>query len=172
MTAILILGGARSGKSRIAEAKASLLSNNRIYIATAEAGDEEMAERIARHQKDRGEHWKTIECPVLLTQAIDEHAQSGTVTLVDCLTLWLSNLMHQQCNIDLLIQELIDILVSAPGDIVLVSNEVGMGLVPNSPLGREFRDLQGRLNQSVANAVDHVEFIAAGLPLVLKNSDR
>jgi len=171
MTATLIVGGARSGKSRLAEARAVSTSDRRTYIATAEAGDEEMADRIARHRKQRDGLWKTVECPLNLSDAILDHSSNGALVLVDCLTLWLSNIIHAGLNVDEPIQELLGAITTAPGDLVFVSNEVGMGLVPNSPLGREFRDHQGRLNQSVASVCQRVEFIAAGLPLVLKNED-
>jgi adenosylcobinamide kinase/adenosylcobinamide-phosphate guanylyltransferase len=164
----LILGGARSGKSRRALALAERSGSNPIFIATAEALDDEMADRISRHKDERASPWSTLEAPLDLTSAIDQAAARGDVCLVDCLTLWLSNLMHHQRDVraqtDLLCRAIAD--TSSP--IILVSNEVGLGLVPETPLGRAFRDEQGRLNQAVASVCDRVEFIAAGLPITLK----
>ena len=139
-----------------------------MFIATAEPLDEEMSDRIARHQADRGPKWTTKEAPLDLPQAMQETCSSGTVILVDCLTLWLSNLMHHQRDVEVAISELCSAITSGQGPLILVSNEIGLGLVPETPLGRRFRDAQGRLNQQVAAACDRVEFIAAGLPLVLK----
>ena len=168
MKKYLILGGARSGKSARAQSLAENISQNRIYIATAEAGDEEMAARIARHQADRGNGWRTIEAPLDISDALGEHATPNSVCLVDCLTLWLSNLMHSERDAEAEIENLCSSILSAAGPTVLVSNEVGLGLVPETPLGREFCDAQGRLNQRVAAVCSGVEFVAAGLPLSLK----
>ena len=126
-----------------------------------------MAARIAQHRADRGQGWTTREAPLALVEALQQTVQPGHVVLVDCLTLWLSNLMHHDRNIDEELRRLLDAL-KLPGELILVSNEVGWGLVPDTPLGRSFRDQQGRLNQAVAEASDRVEFVAAGLPLVLK----
>lgn len=164
---VLILGGARSGKSRRALALCDT-ARTHVFIATAEARDDEMAERIRRHQAERGPRWKAVEEPLELARAIDAHAAPDGVLLVDCLTLWLSNLMFAERDPETETGPLLETLAAAPGRIVLVSNEVGLGLVPETPLGRRFRDAQGRLNQAVAAAADRVEFIAAGLPLTLK----
>ncbi|MEM8684085.1 MAG: bifunctional adenosylcobinamide kinase/adenosylcobinamide-phosphate guanylyltransferase [Pseudomonadota bacterium] len=166
----LILGGARSGKSRYAQALAEAGGERRVFIATAEAHDEEMADRIARHVADRGESWRTVESPLQLSDAIRQEAAADTVLLVDCLTLWLSNILLAGRDVDDDVSALTATLSSAPGQLVLVSNEVGMGIVPESALGRAFRDHQGRLNQRVAAACDTVEFVAAGLPLTLKRA--
>ena len=168
MTKTLILGGARSGKSARAQALVEAESQSCIYIATAEALDAEMAERIARHRADRGAGWRTIEAPLDLVSVLKERSQPGSSVLVDCLTLWLSNLMHHQRNVEAEGDRLCACLQTFQSEIVLVSNEVGLGLVPDTPLGRSFRDAQGRLNQKVAAACDVVEFVAAGLPLRLK----
>lgn len=168
MTTTFILGGARSGKSARALALAESLSGRRVFVATAEALDDEMAARIVRHQAERDEGWQTIEAPLDLAAALDRHAQQGCTVVVDCLTLWLSNLMHHGRNVESEITSLIAALKAGKGDLILVSNEVGLGLVPKASLGREFRDLQGRLNQRVAAVCDVVEFIAAGLPIRLK----
>ena len=164
----LVLGGARSGKSAFAETLAH--APDRVYVATATAGDDEMRERIAHHRARRGEGWRTIEEPLELVAALAREATTGRAVLVDCLTLWLSNLMHAERDVEAQTRELVACLREARGAVVLVSNEVGLGLVPDAPLGRRFRDAQGRLNQAVAGVADDVVFIAAGLPLWLKRS--
>jgi len=161
----LILGGARSGKSARALA---LAAPPHVFIATAEALDGEMRERIVRHQAERGADWRLVEEPLELAEAVRANAAAGVTLVVDCLTLWLSNLMHREGDVAAATGDLIAALAAAPGRVVLVSNEVGMGLAPMTALGREFRDAQGRLNQQIAAVADHVEFVAAGLPLVLK----
>jgi adenosylcobinamide kinase/adenosylcobinamide-phosphate guanylyltransferase len=163
----LVLGGARSGKSRFAE---SLLANagQRIYLATAEARDEEMRERILDHQARRGEGWRTIEAPLDIATPIAQARRDAM--LVDCLTLWLSNLMSAHLNIEEATAGLCQVLSKVQAPVVLVSNEVGLGIVPDNVLAREFRDHAGRLNQTVAAAASSVFFVAAGLPLTLKNN--
>ena len=164
----LVLGGARSGKSAFAERLARAEGGDAIYVATATAGDEEMRARIAHHRDRRGEGWRTVEEPLALAEVIRREAAGGGAVLVDCLTLWLSNLMHAGRDVEAETAGLIAALDGAGGPVVLVSNEVGMGLVPDTSLGRRFRDAQGRLNQAVAAAVPRVVFVAAGLPLELK----
>jgi len=164
----LILGGARSGKS--ARALALAAEAPHVFIATAEALDGEMAARIARHKAERGPDWGLVEAPLDMAAAIRAGAGEGVTLLVDCLTLWLSNLMHHERDVDAETVALLAALGAVPGRVVLVSNEIGMGLVPMNALERAFRDAQGRLNQRVAAAADHVEFVAAGLPLTLKGS--
>ena len=166
----LVIGGARSGKSRHAEMLVSGSGLERVYLATAAAGDGEMAERIARHRDERGPGWVTIEEELDLTRSLAREARPGRAILVDCLTLWLSNLMLADCDVGEASAELCRVLPGLPCPAVLVSNEVGMGLVPDTPLGRRFRDAQGRLNQAVAAAVPNVVFVAAGLPLTLKQA--
>lgn len=164
----LVLGGARSGKSAFAERLASEAATARIYLATATAGDDEMRERIAHHRARRGDGWRTVEEPLALVDTLTRGSQADNAILVDCLTLWLSNLVHADKDVEAETRQLAAVLREARGNIVLVSNEVGLGLVPETPLGRGFRDAQGRLNQAVAAAVANVAFIAAGLPIWLK----
>ncbi len=164
----LILGGARSGKSRHAQACAEAVGARRCLIATAEALDGEMAARIERHRADRDASWTVIEEPLALPNAVERAAHDSDVVLVDCLTLWLSNLMHAGRDPEAETATLITCLTGVRKQVILVSNEVGLGLVPETPLGRAFRDAQGRLNQTVAGAATRVEFIAAGLPIALK----
>jgi adenosylcobinamide kinase/adenosylcobinamide-phosphate guanylyltransferase len=173
MTALattLVLGGARSGKSAFAEKMIGDSGLTRIYLATATADDDEMRNRIAHHRMQRGDGWTTVEEPLALVDALTREATHGRAVLVDCLTLWLSNLMLGERDPDVEARRLTRFLGVAKYPVVLVSNEVGLGLVPETPLGRNFRDAQGRLNQIVAAAVPHVVFIAAGLPLWLKRS--
>jgi adenosylcobinamide kinase / adenosylcobinamide-phosphate guanylyltransferase len=164
----LILGGARSGKSAYAQVLAEACSPERLYLATGAPGDEEMAARIARHQADRGAGWKTLEEPLEVASALLTHAQAGRVVVVDCLTLWLSNLMQAGRDPGDAVTALAEAMGALAGPVVLVSNEVGMGLVPDHKLGREFRDWQGRVNREIGAACDAVIFVAAGLPLQLK----
>ena len=163
----LVLGGARSGKSRHAQALAEATGPQRTYLATAEARDEEMAARIAQHQAERSEGWQTLEAPLDMPEALGTVAESDVV-LVDCLTLWLTNVMLGDRDVDTETEALVAALAAARQPVILVSNEVGLGLVPETPLGRAFRDAQGRLNQRMAEVVAEVRFVAAGLPLVLK----
>lgn len=167
----LVLGGARSGKSRYAE---TLVGANAervpIYVATAEAGDEEMAARIAHHRSRRGHAWKTIEEPLALTEALARVAVEDTV-LVDCLTLWISNLILAEREIEVEVDALCATITAMGARIVLVANEVGLGIVPDNALARRFRDHAGRLNQRLAEIADHVVFLTAGLPIILKAAD-
>ncbi len=165
---ILVLGGARSGKSRMAEQIVEKSGLARFYLATAEAGDEEMRQRIAGHRARRGADWQTLETPLGLETALAETARPDRAVLVDCLTLWLSNIFLNEGDVGERIAALAVTLREMPGLIVVVSNEVGMGLVPDNALGRSFRDAHGRLNQSVAETCNTVIFVAAGLPLALK----
>jgi adenosylcobinamide kinase/adenosylcobinamide-phosphate guanylyltransferase len=139
-----------------------------LYVATAEAGDSEMVARVAAHQARRGPSWTTIETPRNVAETLGTHAD--TPTLVDCLTLWLSNVMLADADVDAEIEQLDEALARAAAPIVLVANEVGFGIVPDSALGRRFRDLQGLLNQRIAARADRVVLVVAGLPLTLKGS--
>lgn len=164
----LILGGARSGKSLYAEKLVSAAPGPWVYVATAQAFDDEMDARIKEHARRRGDGWTTVEEPLELPAAIARAGSAGRPVLVDCLTLWLSNLMLAGRSPDAETDRLLAALADAAGPLVLVSNEVGLGLVPDNALGRAFRDAQGRLNQRTAALADHVVFMAAGLPLTLK----
>lgn len=161
----LVLGGARSGKSRHAETLVMRAPSPWTYVATAEALDEEMRERIAHHRDRRDARWQTRDVPLELAAEVERFEGP---TLIDCLTLWLSNVMLAGRNVEAESERLIGALSVARQPIVAVSNEVGLGLVPETPLGRAFRDAQGRLNQRVAAVADHAVFMAAGLPLSLK----
>lgn len=169
----LILGGARSGKSRLAE-KLLLASPGAEpchYIATADARqhDEEMAQRVARHRADRGEHWITVESPLALAQRLEPLNKPGARVLVDCLTLWLANALQADCW-PAEKAALLELVAHFQGELVMVSNEVGMGIVPMGPINRAFVDQSGWLHQALAVHCDRVVFVAAGLPLVLKGA--
>ena len=167
---LLVLGGARSGKSRYAQARAEATGLDRCFIATAQAFDDEMYDRITRHQQDRDALWHTIEAPMALADAIRANAAPSRVLLVDCLTLWTFNLLLAGRDIDAATDDLVAAIVAAPGPIILVANEVGLGIVPDNALARRFRDAAGLLNQRVAATVREVQFLAAGLPLRLKGA--
>ncbi len=165
----LVIGAARSGKSRFAERLALGSGLVPVYVATAEARDEEMAARISAHKRQRGEAgWTTIEEPIGLVDAIAGASSADAVILVDCLTLWLSNLIEAGRDIEVEGARLAAFLAAAPGPVVLVSNEVGAGIVPLNALARRFADAQGRLNQTIAAAAAQVILVAAGQPLRLK----
>jgi adenosylcobinamide kinase/adenosylcobinamide-phosphate guanylyltransferase len=165
----LVLGGARSGKSRYAESLITAQPPPWLYVATGQAGDDEMAERIAAHRARRDAGWRTIEAPHDLAGALDA-APANVRLLVDCITLWLSNRMLADAALDHEIERLEDALARRAGITVLVSNEVGYGIVPDNALARRFRDIQGRLNQRLAARADRVVLVVAGLPLVVKES--
>lgn len=173
----LVLGGARSGKSSYAEkqaiTRAKSLSKSLVYVATAQANDEEMADRIKKHQQDRVDNWLTIESPLQLVEQLNELKSQKVVVLVDCLTLWLTNYLcqagmesWQQAK-----SELLGLLTNWPeanADLIFVSNEVGHGIVPMGELSRQFVDESGWLHQEIAAIADKVDFIMAGLPLTMK----
>ncbi len=165
----LILGGARSGKSTLAETRAGEAVGEVVYIATAEAADDEMAARIEAHRARRPDAWQTIEAPQALAAALLETAAPGRLVIVDCLTLWLSNRLGAGADIAADQATLLAALKDVPGEVVLVSNEVGQGIVPDNAMARTFRDAAGRLNQAVAAACDTVTYVVAGQPLTLKS---
>lgn len=165
---VLVLGGARSGKSRLAQQWAEAASTARVLVATAQAFDDEMRGRIAHHQSERDSSWRVEEAPLDLVSAIRATSAPDRVVLVDCLTLWLSNIMLDGRNAEHETDALLDELKSLEGPLLLVSNEVGQGIVPATALGRAFRDEQGRLNQRIAAACDAVILVAAGCPVLLK----
>jgi adenosylcobinamide kinase/adenosylcobinamide-phosphate guanylyltransferase len=170
----LVLGGARSGKSTHAENLVCGIMHGATprpatYIATAEPGDVEMATRIMAHRARRGANWTMLEEPLKLAETLLKARDFGHPTLVDCLTLWLSNLMHAGIDVDEATDEVVNALDGIGVPVVFVSNELGLGLVPETPLGRSFRDAMGRMNMRMAERADRVIFMAAGLPLLMKD---
>ena len=169
----LILGGARSGKSRHAQTLAEAGGLPVTVIATAQARDAEMVARIARHQEERPAHWRTVEEPVRLAEALRQAAGPGQCLLVDCLTLWLLNLLEAGETVFARERaELLKTLPQLPGEILFVSNEVGLGVIPMGELSRRFVDEAGWLNQDIGRLADTVTFVAAGLPLTLKSVNK
>jgi len=177
----LVLGGARSGKSAYAETLAIHSGKDVIYIATAQAGDAEMAARIASHRQQRSDHWKTVEAPIALAAAITQWSTPQNLIIVDCLTLWLSNLLFCEAKQFPQVGEILPpacfydettalmvALSRSAGEIVMVSNEVGMGIIAQGAVSRWFVDEAGRLNQRVAAISDHVRLVVAGLPMAVK----
>ena len=174
MSIHLILGGARSGKSSFAETLATASKLPVTYIATAQVYDDEFSQRVTQHKNCRPKHWQVVEAPFNLAQTLTAHAKEDECIIVDCLTLWLAQCICPECappeGVDWG-KEHADFLTTLPklaGTIILVSNEVGMGIVPLGAINRQFQDEQGRLNQAVAKLADKVSLIAAGLPLQLK----
>jgi adenosylcobinamide kinase/adenosylcobinamide-phosphate guanylyltransferase len=171
---ILITGGCRSGKSRFALDYANQHFSKKIYIATCEALDEEMVQRIENHQKIRGPEWQTIEEPLEIVGEIGQYRNEVDLILLDCITLWLSNLLTKG-NTDLKIideiNRLVEIMKQTSTSLIMVSNEVGMGIVPADPLSRRFRDLSGMANQRIAEVVDMVIFMVSGIPIFLKGKN-
>ncbi|MBP1804709.1 bifunctional adenosylcobinamide kinase/adenosylcobinamide-phosphate guanylyltransferase [Rubellimicrobium aerolatum] len=165
----LVLGGAASGKSAFAEDLLAADTRAKAYIATAEAWDAEMQRKISLHRERRGPGWRTIEAPRDLTSALGGISPAETV-LLDCATLWLTNAMLAEADLPSEEAALLAALAACPAPVVVVSNELGLGLVPETALGRRFREAQGRLNQRLAAQADLVVFVAAGLPLVLKGA--
>ncbi len=183
---IFILGGARSGKSSFALKEASKISGKKAYIATAEALDSEMKDRIEKHRKDRENKWDTYEEPIKISEIIKDIKDKYSVIIIDCLTLWLSNVMLQSKQPENAINEFLQVLGSLSRsssstrlnglngfsglNLFIVSNEVGMGIVPDNEMAREFRDLAGFLNQKIAEITDEVYLVTAGIPIKIKNS--
>lgn len=166
---IYISGGARSGKSSFAQKLAEQLSPHPIYLATAQAFDDEMKDRIKHHQSDRDGRWRTHEEPIDLCQALSGYGD-GDVVLIDCLTLWLSNILLAEKHVETEIEKLVSHLKVQQATLIFVSNEVGMGIVPDNGLARMFRDAAGRLNQAVAAESESAYLLVSGLPLRLKGS--
>ena len=165
----LVLGGARSGKTAFAEGLAMRSGSKPVYLATAEALDAEMRERVASHQRGRGERFATIEEPIALSDAVLVAAREHDVILVDCLTLWITNLLIANQDVAMAVSELGATLVQLKtARVVMVSNEVGLGIVPDNAMARTFRDLAGSAHQRLAEACDDVYFVVAGLPMTLK----
>lgn len=167
---ILVLGGARSGKSRHAQQLAESYGDKRLFIATAQGFDEEMRDRIRRHQADRDASWRTVDAPLQLADGIRQAAGERRPILVDCLTLWVSNLLLADADIEAAADELLAVVAACPCPLILVANEVGFGIVPDNALARRFRDAAGRLNQQVAAVCDAVDLVVAGLPLRIKGA--
>jgi adenosylcobinamide kinase/adenosylcobinamide-phosphate guanylyltransferase len=167
-----ILGGCRSGKSGFALQTASAIpADRRVFIATSMPLDDEMKARVARHRTERGAGWTTVEAPLALAEAIAENARNGCVILVDCLTLWISNMLLETgapAAVEARIPHLIRTLAQTACPVVLVSNEVGAGIVPENKLARQFRDLAGTANQAVAAAAHRVVWVVAGIPVTIK----
>jgi len=172
MSTELILGGARSGKSALALQRAQASGKAVTFIATASAGDAEMAARIKRHRAERPTHWTLVEEPIALAKVLQQHAAPQHCLLVDCLTLWLSNLSGNEGfdNQQFINQRdaLLQTLPQLPGELIMVSNEVGLGIIPLGEISRRFVDEAGRLHQQLATLCNRVTFVAAGLPLTLK----
>ena len=171
---ILITGGCRSGKSRYALDYANRHFSSKLYLATSEVLDEEVARRVEIHRKARGPEWQTIEEPIEVVDQITQHGHKVEVILLDCLTLWLSNLLlrwNHEPKIMAEVERLTRTIKQSQTNLIIVSNEVGMGIVPADPLGRRFRDLSGIANQRMAEAADTVIFMVAGIPMFLKGAE-
>ena len=169
---VFVIGGCRSGKSRQAlETAEGIASDKSVFIATCIPRDEEMNQRVDRHQRERSQNWQTVEAPLHLPQAIVEHGRRADVLLVDCLTLWISNLLMETDDEEKILKRILSLtqsLQSASCSLVLVSNEVGAGIVPENKLARQFRDLVGEANQAVAAHADRVVWMVAGIPVGIK----
>lgn len=168
LTSLFVLGGARSGKSRHAQARAEASGLKRLFIATAQPFDDEMRDRIARHRQERGAGWESVEAPFDPAAVIRARSAPDQLLLIDCLTLWTSNLLLAERDMEAATADLVAAIGAARGPLILVANEVGLGIVPDNALARRFRDAAGIVNQQVAATVDEVQFLAAGLPLRLK----
>ncbi|MGD8961948.1 MAG: bifunctional adenosylcobinamide kinase/adenosylcobinamide-phosphate guanylyltransferase [Desulfobacterales bacterium] len=167
-----VIGGCRSGKSTYAlQTAENVNGDKKIFVATCLPQDDEMTQRVTRHQKDRGQHWTTIEEPLYLPDVISEHSPNADVMLIDCLTLWVSNLLMKTADgkkWEEIVSRLIDALGKAACPLVVVSNEVGAGIVPDNQLARQYRDIIGLVNQAVANTAGKVVWMVAGIPVIVK----
>jgi adenosylcobinamide kinase/adenosylcobinamide-phosphate guanylyltransferase len=170
---VFVLGGCRSGKSRYAlETAQTYPGNHKVFIATCVPRDDEMKQRVARHQAERSPAWKTVEAPLQLPEAIAECSREDRTIVVDCLTLWISNLLLEFSDVEMIersITRLTAAIERSHGPVILVSNEVGNGIVPENELARKFRDLVGSVNQAVAGCVDSVVWVVAGIPVTIKD---
>jgi adenosylcobinamide kinase/adenosylcobinamide-phosphate guanylyltransferase len=169
---VLVLGGARSGKSRYACSLAEASARTPVFVATARAGDAEMAERIARHRAERAACWRVVEEPLALVETLAAETGDQRIVLVDCVTFWLANLLFAGSDFTSETERLAATVAHLAGPVIFVANEVGFGIVPDNAMGRRFRDAQGWLNQRLAASCAHVVLVAAGLPLVLKPQPR
>jgi len=169
---ILVTGGTRSGKSRFAQNLADLENTRKAFIATAEPLDQEMKKRIAAHKKERPAGWSTVEEPIHLAETVKKCGETYDVLLIDCLTLWISNLLVNKSMNENAIRKNISSLVASCAEVsarvIVVTNELGMGIVPSNPLSRLYRDLVGKANQQVASAADEVYFLVSGIPMKIK----
>lgn len=163
-----VLGGARSGKSAHAEGLAEAAGNAPVYIATAEIFDSEMESRIALHRERRGPHWQLVEAPIALPEAITAADNDGSVLLIDCLSVWITNILVHDHDTDAATDALVSALSACRGTVILVASETGLGIIPENKLSRRFRDANGRLNQAVAALANEVFFVAAGIALRIK----
>jgi adenosylcobinamide kinase/adenosylcobinamide-phosphate guanylyltransferase len=168
VSSLLVLGGARSGKSRYAQSLAEASGRHPVLIATAEALDTEMAGRIARHAAARDARWALVEEPLALAVALQREARADRIVVVDCVTLWLGKLLLQDADVVAASRDLAQCVAGLGGPVIFVSNEVGSGIVPENPLARAFKDAQGLLNQALAEVCESVVLVAAGIPLCLK----
>lgn len=168
---VFVTGGARSGKSSFAMREAALAGVRKLYIATAEPLDEEMSDRIARHRKERGDDWDTVEEPLLIDRILRDMGGKFDAIVLDCLTLWVSNMMHRGEDVAGRTGQLIDVLKDRherPGHVFIVSNEIGMGIVPDNELARRYRDCAGLVNQRIAGAADEAYLVTSGIPVRIK----
>jgi adenosylcobinamide kinase/adenosylcobinamide-phosphate guanylyltransferase len=168
-TVTFVTGGAASGKSTFAEQVVRATGKPKTYIATLQPFDDEMQAKTVKHQADRGDDWITIEAPINVTEILQK-ADPSIVILLDCVTLWLTNVILADMDVDAACAELVNALLTCPCDVVVVSNEVGMGIVPDSALSRKFRNMQGKINQMIAAQANTVVTVISGIPLVLKGS--
>ena len=172
MAITLVLGGARSGKSAYAEKLAAQTMQKVVYVATAKVRDKAIEERVTLHQQSRPSEWLTVECPLDLGAVLQEHASKGNTVLVDCLTMWVTNMLCEEDSKKVLAeqkQSFFESLGTVKGNVVFVSNEVGMGIIPMGEITRDYVDIAGRLHQDIATLADKVLLIVAGLPMVLKD---
>lgn len=170
MSLTLVLGGARSGKSAYAERRSADTGHTVVYVATAEIRDPSIEKRVALHQQSRPAHWRTVESPLKLTETLAELSDAGVTVLVDCLTMWVTNLLCAEDKTQLVreIEALLTLLPALESDVIFVSNEVGLGVIPMGALTRDYVDTAGKLHQDIAAIADHVVMVVAGIPMAFK----